>query len=509
MTGPVVAPFVAAALSAPQQPALEDADGLVTRGELLGRTAGLAERVQRHDAYNRLVGVLLPRDRQLAAAILAIHLAGAAYLPLDPNQPDARLHAMVADARPVCVLTSGPLRHRVPVGVPVVVHEEVPPAAGAPPRHHPAGRVAYLMYTSGSSGAPKGVLVGQAALGNFFSVLDSVLATPRQQVWQAVSSVGFDSSVAEILWPLARGKYLCLTPNDPLSLLDSALARGTVTGTCVTHVQGTPSVARLLAGDPSTLAGLRRLDTLLVGGEPFPGDLQAVLTAGEGTGPRMINVYGPTESTVWVACAEIHPAMDEPYPIGPAIAGARLYVLDDQLRPARTGRLYIGGAPLSLGYWRLPALTAGSFLPDPFAGGGARMYDSGDLAGVGRDGQIAVFGRADAQVKIRGHRVELGEIEAVLQSCPWVRGAVCVYDREPGGHGVLTAIAVAEQQRAEQVRQWVAQRLPPYMVPKRFVFRLEALPLSPSGKVDRAALRRSLNSTGQARPPTADGRSSR
>jgi amino acid adenylation domain-containing protein len=506
MTGPVIAPFAAAARRAPQRPALQDAAGVVTRGELLGRVAGLAERVRHHDPGARLIGVLLPRGRHLAAGILAAHSAGAGYLPLDPDQPDARLSAMLADARPACVLTTAGLRHRIPGGVPVVVHEEVPPVSGPPPPGRGVGQLAYVLYTSGSTGAPKGVAVGQAAVGNFFSVLDSVLGTDRDQVWQAVSSVGFDSSVAEILWPLSRGHYLCLTPNDPLSLLESPLARGTATGAPVTHLQGTPSVARLLAGDPATLAGLRRLDTLLVGGEPFPGDLQALLRSGAGGGPRMINVYGPTEATVWVAYAEIAPAMAEPYPIGPAIAGARLYILDDQLRPARSGRLFIAGAPLSFGYWRLPTLTAQRFRPDPFAGGGARMYDSGDLARIGADGQIILLGRADAQVKIRGHRVELGEIDAVIQSCPGVRDAACLYD---SASGTLTAVTVADEQREAQVRRWVAGRLPAYMVPKRFVFRSSALPLSLSGKVDRPALRRSLNRAGQARPPAAGGRASR
>jgi amino acid adenylation domain-containing protein len=503
VSGPVWSGFQRVARAAPDRPCLEDAAGVVTRGELLRVAGGVARQLAGLRVAGRVVAVLLPRDRHLPAAILAAHATGAAYLPLDSGQPDHRLRAVLADATPVCVVTSAALRHRVPGDCPAVVHERVRPALPPPePPGAGADRPAYLIYTSGSSGTPKGVLVGQAALGNYFAALDAVLARPRAQVWQPVSSIGFDSSVAELLWPLARGKYVCLTPNDPLSLLESPLAGRSRLGARVTHVQGTPSMARLLTGDPATLAGMRALDTLLVGGEPFPYDVLAALAGTGGAGPRVINVYGPTEATVWVAATPVTARSPAPCSIGPPIAGAALYVLDGRLHPARTGRLFIGGASLAYGYWRRGALTAERFCPDPFAADGSRMYDTGDLARVRGDGEIAVLGRVDDQVKIRGHRVELGEVESALKACPWVQDAACLHRPGPDGTGTLTAVVVPEPgggpgggpagggpaDPADAVRHWLAARLPPYMIPAEVRLRPDRLPLTLSGKVDRARL---------------------
>jgi amino acid adenylation domain-containing protein len=439
----------------------------------------------------RLVGVFCHRDRWLVAALLGVHAAECAYLPLDAAQPSARIASVVADAEPDLIVTTHELFGALPAPVPklIVGDDCISFRSGA--RGSQASTttdpLAYVTYTSGTTGSPKGVAVSVKAMNAYLRALREEVGGDREQIWMAVSSVTFDSSVAEIFWPVIAGHRLCLGDNSPLGLLESQLVVGTLDGRSVTHMQCAPSLVRMLMGDREALVALTRVRTLLLGGEKFPIDLVPALNQ-DGAGPRLLNVYGPTETTVWVARSTVTSLTKAPVTIGETAAGSRIYVLDDDMRPidsGEVGRLFVAGAQVANGYWRCPELTAEKFHPDPFATDGSRMYDTGDVAQSGPDG-IVVLGRFDDQVKIRGNRVEPGEVEAVLRKKAGIRDAVCLVDEDPSGTSLVCAYDGAEVPPAE-LAEFLSGLLPAYMIPARFVY-VTPLPLTVAGKVDRAGL---------------------
>jgi amino acid adenylation domain-containing protein len=348
---------------------------------------------------------------------------------------------------------------------------------------------AYVIYTSGSTGRPKGVVVEHRSVAAFFAAMtERVGGEPG--TWLALTSIAFDISVLELLWTLTRGSTVVLhagreREGGRASVAELVRAHG------VTHVQCTPSHAALLAGDPDTLRALGGVKCMLLGGEALPGALAGQLR--EETAARLLNVYGPTETTVWSAAHEIAEA-GLTVPIGRPIAGTRVYVLDARMQPVPpgvAGELLIGGAGVARGYLGRPELTAATFVPDPFSGAaGARLYRTGDLARWRADGVLEFLGRADRQVKVRGHRIEPGEVESALDAHPEVRESVVLAD-EGGGDGRLVAYFVPRAAdgalAAAELRRHLAERLPEYMVPSLFV-PLEHVPLTPNGKTDRDAL---------------------
>ncbi len=485
----------------PAAPSIQDADGVLTRAEVERRAGELAARLRAAGGARRLVGVATGRGAATAVAILGVDAAGSAYLPLDTAQPAARLATVIGDAAPACVLATRRTAPLLPPDVPVLLVDDGAPAAADPPcrlADDTGGELAYVMYTSGSTGVPKGVAIRRSGLATYFAALDRELGTAPGQVWLWVSSISFDSSVAELVWSLVRGQLVRVADSSALGLLESPLATGDAPR--VTHVQCTPSLVRLLAADPGTLAGLRRLRVLLVGGEPFPADLVPLLRPG-GSGPRLVNVYGPTETTVWVACCDVTEQSPRPVPVGDPIPGVRLAVLDDRLEPVpvgRPGRLFVLGGSLAAGYWRRPDLTAAWFRRLP--GSGERAYDTGDVAVRLPHGTV-VLGRADGQVKVRGHRVELGEVEAVLRADPEVRDAACVVDDEHGFAAELTAFVVAGDGFDEAaVQDRLRGQLPHYMVPTQLL-PVDGLPLTAAGKVDRRRLRAQLPASADVGSP--------
>ena len=344
--------------------------------------------------------------------------------------------------------------------------------------------LSYLIFTSGTTGRPKGVAITDAGLAAYFRAVDALLGHEPDQVWLAVSSVTFDSSVGEILWPAVSGHLVRLGDNRLPDLMDMA-ADPTRR---LTHLQCAPTLLRLLADEPEAVERLRRAGTLLLGGEPFPLDMVPLLK-GEAAGPRLVNVYGPTEATVWVSSSDVGPDAPGPVPIGTANQDTVLRVLDENLHPVADGEpgvLWISGPQLAAGYWRDPVLTAQTFVPDPFGDEGARMYRTGDVAKTTAEG-IVILGRDDDQVKIRGNRVELGEIEQVLRGMPGVRDAVCLLLGAAGEEKSLVAVLTGSGVDGRAVRRHVAALLPGYMVPHRVVVRAD-LPLSAGGKVDRRRL---------------------
>ncbi|HEV3051850.1 MAG TPA: amino acid adenylation domain-containing protein, partial [Longimicrobium sp.] len=344
---------------------------------------------------------------------------------------------------------------------------------------------AYVIYTSGSTGTPKGVVVTHAGVAAFFAGMDRCVGGSVPGTWLAVTRIGFDIHVLELLWTLARGFRVVVQP-DPGRAGDEAAAARLLRRHAVTHLQCTPSLATLLLAEAGADA-LSGVERLLLGGEVLPPGLAARLSAA--LPGRVVNLYGPTEATVW---ATAHPVggTEASVPIGRPIANTRVYVLDDAFRPQPVGvpgELYIGGRGVARGYLDRPVLTAERFLPDPFAPApGARLYRTGDRARWREDGTLEFLGRRDAQVKIRGFRIEPDEVRAVLGRHPSVRDCAVVAREDAWGDRRLVAYVVGEAD-AEVLRDHLRRFLPDYMVPGAIVG-LHALPLTPGGKVDLRAL---------------------
>ncbi|HKT01194.1 MAG TPA: AMP-binding protein, partial [Rugosimonospora sp.] len=369
-------------------------------------------------------------------------------------------------------------------GVPLAVLVDADRSAiAARPAAEPApaepGALAYVMYTSGSTGRPKGVQVTVAGLGNLLLAMREELGL-RGGVWLASTSVTFDISGLELYLPLVGGGTVVLAGDGPER--DAAALCALITRHGVDHVQATPSGWKLLldAGFPGTGC------TALVGGEALPPTLAGTLRARV---RRLVNVYGPTETTIWSSAWEV-PPVPSTVEIGAPLRRTTLAVLDHLLRPVPVGvvgELHIGGTGLARGYAGRPDLTADRFIPDP-SGTGERLYRTGDLARYTAGGGLDLLGRVDFQVKIRGHRIELGEIESALLAHPGVRDAAVVARPEPDGTAWLVAylIPVGSPDHAD-LREFLGRSLPDYMIPGAFV-PLAAWPLNSSGKLDRAAL---------------------
>ncbi|MEV0677472.1 non-ribosomal peptide synthase/polyketide synthase [Actinosynnema sp. NPDC050436] len=442
----------------PDAPALVGAEEL-TYAELNARANRLAHHLIAQGAGpERVVAVALPRSAALVVAELAVLKAGAAFLPVDPAYPAERIAFMLDDARPLLVL-DGPVdvadRPDTDPGVPVLAD-------------HPA----YVIYTSGSTGRPKGVVVSHRGIAAFSAAEVAHLdVRPGDRVLQ-FSSPSFDASVLELCMALPAGAALVVPPEGPL--LGDQLA-DVIAGQRVTHALIPPVALATVPDVP-----LPEFRTLVVGGDACSADLVARWAPGR----RMVNAYGPTESTVVTSWSEPLTPGGTP-PIGRPIPGTRAHVLDAALQPTPIGvpgELYVSGVGLARGYLDRPGLTASRFVADPFDGG--RMYRTGDVVRWNRDGELEFVGRADEQVKIRGFRIELGEIETALLRHPDVREAVVVARADAGGHKRLVAYVVGA---AEKLREFLGESLPDYLVPSVFV-PVDAIPVSPNGKVDRARL---------------------
>ncbi|MGN9817936.1 amino acid adenylation domain-containing protein [Streptomyces sp. SD11] len=415
----------------------------------------------------RTVAVALPRSADLVVALLAVHRAGGAYLPLDADYPQERLAYMLADARPVCVI-----RDRLPEG-----------AEGALPAAYDPLSPAYVIYTSGSTGRPKGVVVPQSGIVNrLLWMQDAYGLTDADRVLQKTPS-SFDVSVWEFFWPLITGAALVVARPDGHK--DPRYLAELIQGQDVTVAHFVPSMLQLFLEEPSA-AGCTGLRYVMCSGEALPVPLAHRFhrTLGE---VELHNLYGPTEASVDVTAVQVRPGATS-VPIGRPVWNTRVYVLDAALRPVPpgvAGELYLAGAQLARGYLDRAALTAERFVADPYGGPGERMYRTGDLARWTSDGTVEYLGRTDDQVKIRGFRVELGEIEAVLGRHDTVAQAVVV----PHGQRLVAYVVPvpAGATDAAALRRHTAAELPEHMVPTAFMA-LDALPLTPSGKLDRRAL---------------------
>ena len=476
-----------------------DATALVHGGtrlsyrELLARADQLAARLRAAGVGPEVaVGLCLPRSADMGIAALAVLRAGGAYVPLDPEQPSARLRYMLADCGARLVIAAQQTAGLVAAsGVRTAVLADGAGEFAAPPEPlgRPVGRtalapanIAYILYTSGSTGMPKGVMVEHRALTNLVTGIGPQFPlTAGDRVLQYVS-FGFDVAVADFLCTWTAGAELHIASSGE-RLGDALFARLRDSRTSFVFLP--PAAAQSLPCPPGALPCLR---TMAVGGAPFPPELAARWS---GPGRRVLNVYGPAETTVFATAGQ--PGPGQQVTIGGSLANTRAYVLDRRLNPVPvgvTGEVYLAGAGVARGYAGRPGLTAERFIADPFGAQGSRLYRTGDLARYTADGELVFDGRADTQVKIRGFRVELGEIEAVLAAHTGVAAAAAVA-LGTGHEQRLVAYVEGRGSSAApaygELRAWLADRLPEYMLPSAIVA-LDRLPLNPNGKVDRARL---------------------
>ncbi|MFF8805416.1 amino acid adenylation domain-containing protein [Streptomyces omiyaensis] len=445
----------------------------------------------------RFVGIALPRGTELVVALLAVLRAGGAYLPLDLEYPAERLEFMVRDARPVCVLTTlaaAPDAPDVPGTETLVLDSPdalsaLADLAGAPAAPLPApdgAHPAYVIHTSGSTGRPKGVVIPHSALANFLRVQAHELAMAPGDGLVAVTTVSFDIAALELHVPLISGAAVVLADRD--TVRDPAALAALVEAHRPAVMQATPSLwhALLEEGAPRALARTK----VLVGGEALPAALAERLAR---TAASVTNVYGPTEATVWATSSVLSPDHTGTPDIGLPFWNTRAHVLDSALRPVphgRPGELYLAGDQLARGYLGRPALTSERFVADPYGPAGSRMYRTGDLVRRRPDGVVDFLGRADDQVKVRGFRIEPGEIETALTDRPEVDRAVVVVREDVPGSPLLVAYVTGAGGTAPDpagLRTAAGERLPAHMVPSAVVV-LDAFPLTANGKVDRRAL---------------------
>ncbi|MBW3572598.1 MAG: amino acid adenylation domain-containing protein, partial [Gemmatimonadetes bacterium] len=510
--------FEAEARRAPDAPALRFGAERMTYGQLDAHANGIAHRLRALGAGPETrVALCLERAPEMIAAVLGVLKAGSAYVPLDPAYPAARLEYMLRDSGAEVLVTRAGLPPFATDGIRTLFLDDaaLDQTCPIPCSRFPvpcSSALAYVIYTSGSTGLPKGVMVPHRGLPNLARAYQSAFGLgPGDRVLQ-FASLSFDAAAAEWIMALGSGAELCLGTRDEI-LPGADLAR-LLDRDEITVVTLPPSA--LAAMEPGRFPALR---TIAVAGEACPAEVVDRWAPGR----RFFNLYGPTEATIWSTAARCEPGAGRPA-IGRAVPGARAYVLDGRMQPVPlgvAGELYVGGAGVTRGYHGRPALTAERFVPDPFGGEpGARLYRTGDRArwkecesaNVFESGDtpalthsrtpaLEFLGRTDAQVKVRGFRIEPGEVEAALTADAAVRECAVVA-RADAGEARLVAYVVAAagaEPSVTALRAAARERLPEHMVPSRFVF-LDDLPRTPGGKVDR----RALPAPDQSRPRLAD-----
>jgi len=436
------------------------------------------------------VAVCVERSLKAIVALLAILKAGGAYVPIDPSYPQDRLAFLLGDASPFALVTEGRGAERfagfesmvlVDIdSIPVTARRSSLQPSAAPEN------LAYVLYTSGSSGLPKGVMIEHHSFSNCLLSMKSKLGFKQNDVLLAVTTLSFDIAGLEMFLPLIAGGSVVIASSE--AARDTMKLMTLIQQSHATAMQATPTTWRMLVD-----AGWRGGSGLkiLCGGETLTVNLARELLQ---RGREVWNLYGPTETTIWSSACCIEGPLEDSVPIGRPIRNTQIYILDQNLEPVAlgvSGEIFIGGEGVARGYWNRPDLTSSKFIPDHFVRNPeSRLYRTGDLGRHRPDGIIEYLGRADSQVKIRGFRVELGEIESTLPQYPGVRSAVAVMREDDTGEPCLVAYVVpasASLPEPADLREFLKHRLPEYMLPQHFVM-LDELPLTPNGKVDRRRL---------------------
>jgi len=504
----------------------------VSYRELINRSNYIARHlIEKGVGPEVMVGVYMERSHNLIITFLAILKSGGVYVPLDPIYPDEKLAYMLRNSTAPILLTE-----ESPAFCPQIPeNKESLPACPVRPADFPSvpkfpgytGKIitiesllsgyseetvyglpsvnissensAYLLHTSGSSGNPKGVQVTHRNVVNCFCFMDLYIDdADSSQTWLFSTSISFDPSVLEMFWPLSRGYRVIILPNDSSGkFLDTDAIPELIQKYQVSYFQGTPSVISMLVDRTDGLAALKQLEKLMVGGESLPFALAKKLL--KELEIDIYNVYGPTEATIWATYCRLS-KNDVFVPIGRPLPNYRIYILDRYLQPVPIGvygELYIGGDGVACGYFNDPELTARKYFPDPFScREGDRMYQTGDIARYGIDGIIEFRGRADRQVKVRGHRIEPVEIEAALLDCGDVREAVVIasgntdIDRKIFGYVIPESNSTSNEEQdfyIKNLKEILAGKLPEFMIPSRIMV-LKEFPKLANGKIDRKSL---------------------
>lgn len=459
----------------------------LTYAQLNVRANQVAHWLQKHGIRpERLVALCLERSLDSVIALLGILKAGGAYVPLDPAFPRRRLAQILEESQPQVMITQPSLqqmassvsKHTLVMGAPALasMSRESP---GSEVQSH---NLAYVIFTSGSTGRPKGVQIEHRSLVNFLQAMRREPGLSANDILVAVTTFSFDIAGLEIFLPLIAGASAVIASHD--IALDGRALRQLLQDSNATAMQATPVTWRILL--ESGWQGREGLKALC-GGEAMPPELAREMIPRCST---LWNLYGPTETTIWSTISRVR-SVENHIPIGRPIANTQVYIVDDQLRqlPAgAAGELLIGGEGLARGYLNQPELTAERFIPNPFNPDlTSRLYKTGDLCRFRRDGAIEYLGRNDNQVKIRGYRIELGDIEAALESHPRVKQAAAKVVEGPRREKSIVGYVVAPGVETHELRAYLGERLPKYMLPSSFV-KLAELPLTPNRKVDRNAL---------------------
>lgn len=499
----------------PDNTALVDETRCITYRELTSRANQLANELQKRGvSRNSVVALFLERSIETVIAVHAVLRAGGAYLPIEPEYPEARISEMLEDAQPELIVTSYVLRDRLPnrschvlcldEAAEAIAHEstEAPDVAIAPED------LAYVVFTSGSTGRPKGARIPHRAVCNHIQRMQDVFPLDQEDVLFHKTPLGFDASVWEVLWPLFAGAKVVVA--KPGSQYDIAYTASAIREFGVTTIHLVPSVLREFLAEPKT-GQCSSLKRVLCGGETLPAELRDQFFE---TLRRcdLYNLYGPSETTVAVTAYHCGSERAESrVPIGRPMPNTAVYILDEDLRPVPVGapgEMFVGGVQVGLGYINRPKLTNGSFLPDPFAcGDGATMYKSGDIGRFLEDGNIEYLGRVDNQIKLRGHRIELEEIENCMLSYSAVKAAAARTWQDSATGLCIAAYYVCDGSFSEgDLAQHLMSKLPRHMIPKDLI-RVTELPLLANGKLDRQKLPKPVHS-GQDRgvnvPPRTD-----